>query len=84
MLKITKTNTWLAGTLFFISPVEAFAYIGPGLGAGIVGITLGLLVAGFIALFAIVYYPVKRSMQKLKRKLFPVLMSNKLEKDKSK
>jgi hypothetical protein len=41
-------------------PGQAFAYIGPGLGAGTVGALLGLLGSIFLALFAFLWYPIKR------------------------
>ena len=41
-------------------PVTAHAYIGPGLGAGVVATVLGLF-AAFIMLFvALVWYPLKK------------------------
>jgi hypothetical protein len=41
-------------------PGQAFAYIGPGLGAGTLGAVLGLLGSIFLALFAFLWYPIKR------------------------
>lgn len=48
-------------------PAQAFAYIGPGLGAGAVGAVLGVLGSIFLGLFAIIWYPVKRLMKKRKK-----------------
>ncbi len=42
----------------------AHAYIGPGLGAGAIGVILGLLASLFLALFALFWYPVKRLLKK--------------------
>lgn len=42
----------------------AHAYIGPGLGAGIVGTVLGILGSILLAIGAVVYYPVKRFMRR--------------------
>jgi hypothetical protein len=55
--------------LFFLlgMPCVAHAYIGPGLGAGVIGAILGLLVSVFLALFALIWYPIKRLVKKLKR-----------------
>lgn len=47
-------------------PVVAHAYIGPGLGAGAVAAVLGVIGAIFLALFAIIWYPIKR-MRKNRR-----------------
>ncbi len=48
-------------------PAQAFAYIGPGLGAGAIGAVLGVLGSIFLGLFAIIWYPVKRLMKKRKQ-----------------
>ncbi|MAT49907.1 MAG: hypothetical protein CMK32_01815 [Porticoccaceae bacterium] len=48
--------------------VPAFGYIGPGLGAGAIGVMLGLIASLFLALFALVWYPVKRLIKKRKGK----------------
>ncbi len=46
----------------------ADAYVGPGLGAGSIATLLGLLGSIFLALFAVIYYPIKRAMKKWKAK----------------
>ncbi|MGF1450821.1 MAG: hypothetical protein ACFB21_01955 [Opitutales bacterium] len=40
------------------------AYIGPGLGAGVVGTILGLIAAFFLGVVALVWYPVKRMLKR--------------------
>ncbi len=50
--------TILAGSLLI--PMQAFAYVGPGLGAGTIGVILGLLGSVLLALFAFFWYPIKR------------------------
>lgn len=45
----------------------AYAYVGPGLGAGTIGVVLGLLGSIFIALFAVLWYPFKRLLKKIKK-----------------
>ena len=50
--------------IFLSSP--ALAYIGPGLGAGTIGVILGVLGSVGLALFAIFWYPIKRMMRKNK------------------
>lgn len=42
----------------------AHAYIGPGLGAGVIGAILGILGAVGLAIVAVVYYPIKRMLKK--------------------
>ena len=41
-------------------PVPAYAYIGPGLGLGAIGMVLAVLFSVFLAALAIVWYPIKR------------------------
>jgi preprotein translocase subunit SecD len=45
-------------------PHLAHAYVGPGLGAGAIGAVVGVIGAVLIALFSIVYYPIKRMMRR--------------------
>lgn len=49
--------------LFFL-PLNAYAYLGPGLGVGTIGAILGVIVSIFLGIFAVVYYPVKRLLKK--------------------
>lgn len=44
----------------------AYAYIGPGAGAGTIAVVLGVIASFFLALFAILWYPLKRLIKKLK------------------
>lgn len=48
-------------------PTQAMAYVGPGLGAGTVGVVMGIAGSAIIALFAVVWYPFKRLFKKLKK-----------------
>jgi len=48
-------------------PNYADAYVGPGLGAGTIGVILGIIGSLFIALFAIIWYPLKRLFKKKKK-----------------
>jgi hypothetical protein len=50
--------------LSFVSAEAGVAYVGPGLGAGTIGVILGAVAAVFLALFAVIWYPVKRVMKK--------------------
>ena len=51
-----------------VFPQIANAYVGPGLGAGTIGVILGIIGSIFIAIFAIVWYPLKRLLKKNKQK----------------
>ena len=54
----------------FIFSTPAFAYIGPGMGGGVFAAIIGFIAAIFLALWGILYYPIKRSLKKRKdRKL---------------
>lgn len=55
----------------FLAPIgSAQAYVGPGLGLGALSVVLGLISSVLLAIFAIVWYPVKRVLKKFnKRKL---------------
>ena len=47
-----------------LHPVAAQAYIGPGVGAGAIAAVLGVIASIFLALFAVIYYPVKRMIKR--------------------
>lgn len=53
--------------VYIFSPEIANAYVGPGLGAGAIGVFLGIIGSIFIALFAIIWYPLKRLIKKSKK-----------------
>jgi len=53
--------------MLFISLV-VFTYIGPGLGGGFIAAILGIIISFFLALFAILWYPVKKIITKFKKK----------------
>lgn len=53
--------------LVLMAPDQADAYVGPGLGAGTIGVILGIIGSLFIALFAIIWYPLKRLFKKKKK-----------------
>jgi len=38
------------------------AYIGPGLGGGVIAVILGFIASVFLAIFAIFWYPIKRML----------------------
>jgi len=44
--------------------LNAYAYIGPGLGIGTIGAVLGILGSLVLALIAIIWYPLKRLFKK--------------------
>lgn len=54
----------LVFSLFYASNVQA--YVGPGIGAGTVAIVLGFIGSVFLALFALIWYPIKRIIRKIR------------------
>jgi len=63
-----KTILYVFASLFFIFSSPAYAYIGPGLGAGALATVLGVLLAVLMLIVGIVWYPLKRLIRSLKPK----------------
>jgi predicted RND superfamily exporter protein len=59
------SNLFLFISLLLIS-LPSYAYIGPGMGGGVIMAVIGFLAAIFLGLFAILYYPIKRALKKRK------------------
>lgn len=51
--------------LFISSPV--LAYLGPGMGGGLIAAVLGTIGALLLAIFGIFYYPIKRMIKNRKK-----------------
>lgn len=47
--------------------METLAYVGPGVGAGVIGVILGLIVTVFVGFVAIIWYPFKRMLRRMKQ-----------------
>ena len=54
-------------TLIVLAPLTAHAYIGPGVGAGVVGTVLGILAGILMLIVGIVWYPIKKLYKWLRR-----------------
>ena len=54
-------------SLFLIS-MPAYAYLGPGLGGGGIVAIVGFFAAIFLALWGVLYYPIKRAFKNKKEK----------------
>ena len=54
--------------IFFIfsSANSLFAYIGPGMGGGVIAAIFGIIAAFFLGLWGILYYPIKRAFKRKK------------------
>ena len=51
---------------FLLLSCNAFAYIGPGMGSGVIAAIIGILAALIISIFGIFYFPIKRIIKKRK------------------
>ncbi len=49
-----------------VASMPAHAYIGPGMGAGVIASVLGILGAILLAIVGVLYYPIKRMLKKRK------------------
>lgn len=54
-------------SLFFAS-LPTHAYIGPGMGGGVIAAVIGFFAAIVLGLWAVLYYPIKRALKKRKKK----------------
>ena len=59
---------WRGATLLLLAsilfPAPAWAYIGPGLGAGAIAAALAVLGSILLGIFSVIYYPIKRLRKK--------------------
>lgn len=63
-----KINFYMLCSLLILLSGNAYGYIGPGMGGGVIAATLGIVIAIFAALFGILYYPLKRYIKNKKNK----------------
>ena len=54
--------------IFCLITTSSFAYLGPGVGGGVIAATIGIIVAIFAALFGLIWFPVKRLLKKRKER----------------
>ena len=54
--------------LLFSNLITFFAYIGPGMGGGVIAAIFGIITAFFLGLWGILYYPIKRALKNKKKK----------------
>ena len=54
-------------SLFLIS-MPSYAYMGPGMGGGVIAVIVGFFAAIFLGLWGILYYPIKRALKRRKDK----------------
>ncbi len=56
--------TFFSAAFAHVSPAEA--YIGPGVGIGTLGIIIGIIGSLLLAIFAVVFFPIRRLIRKIK------------------
>ena len=61
------TESDMANYIFF-NANQLFAYIGPGMGGGVIAAIFGIIAAFFLGLWGILYYPIKRAFKNKKKK----------------
>ena len=54
--------------MIFSNLSSLFAYIGPGMGGGVIAAIFGIIAAFFLGLWGILYYPIKRAFKNKKKK----------------
>ena len=52
----------------FLIPLPLYAYIGPGMGGGVIAAIIGFFAAILLGLWGILYYPIKRALKNRKDK----------------
>jgi len=62
-------------SLFLIS-LPSYAYIGPGMGGGVIAAIVGFFAAILLGLWGILYYPIKRALKNRKDKKMSLKNSN--------
>jgi len=54
--------------MLYFCDTHLFAYIGPGMGGGVIAAIFGIIAAFFLGLWGILYYPIKRALKNKKKK----------------
>ena len=62
MIKFTFFITLLVA----LTPIQAQAYIGPGLGLGVAAMVIGFLVAFILLIVGLIWLPIRRILRKRK------------------
>ena len=60
-----------------LTSIPSYAYIGPGMSGGVIAAIIGFIVAVFLGLWGILYYPIKRAIKRRRNKL--VTQKNKID-----
>ncbi len=60
-------NKFLLIFMLLIS-TPSYAYIGPGMGGGVIAAVIGFFAAILLGIWGILYYPIKRALKNRKKK----------------
>jgi len=60
-----------------LTSIPSYAYIGPGMSGGVIAAIIGFIVAVFLGLWGILYYPIKRAIKRRRNKF--VTQKNKID-----
>lgn len=58
---------WSAAVSILATATPAYAYIGPGVGLGAIGIVLGVIGSIVLGIFSVLWYPLKRLFRRIRR-----------------
>lgn len=61
-----RTLTLTLATALLLAATPSWAYVGPGLGAGTLATVIGFIGSVFLALFAIIWFPIKRLIKRIR------------------
>jgi len=56
-------NKLLIFLMLMLISTPSFAYLGPGMGGGVIAAVVGFFAAIFLGLWGILYYPIKRALK---------------------
>ena len=64
---IARLLSWSAAVSILATATPAYAYIGPGVGLGAVGIVLGVIGSIILGIVSVLWYPLKRLIRRIRR-----------------
>ena len=67
-MNIIKIVTFILTLLLNLIPIQAQAYIGPGIGLGLAATVMGLFLAFILLLVGLIWLPLRRILRKRKEK----------------
>jgi len=71
-MRVTPRHTRIAAFLSALSaPAPVFAYMGPDIGLGALGATLGVAVSLLLVLISLVWHPLQRLNRRMRARIRP-------------